>query len=91
MGRMSCRRVTPGLREAVPVSLPLLFGCAEPAPALGAGDVIWMELCSKREQGNLSLCEGENVILYLVLLCIFFCKHRTVVGSKNGFSVHGGG
>lgn len=69
-----CRRVT-------------LLGCAEPAPPLGASDAMRLELCIKRAQGNLSLCEGENVILYLVLLCIFFCKHETVVGSKNCFSV----
>lgn len=34
-------------------------------------------------QGNLSLCEGENVIPYLALLCIFFCKHKTGAGSKK--------
>lgn len=71
----------------VPAGDSTLLGCAEPAPPLGASDAMRLELCIKRAQGNLSLCEGENVILYLVLLCIFFCKHKTVVGSKNCFSV----
>lgn len=57
----------------------------------GAGsstrDAVGIWLCIERAQGNLSLCEGENVIPYLALLCIFFCKHKTVVGSKNCFSV----
>ena len=88
----SCRKTVSGAGRSkgpcAPAGDSTLLGCAEPAPLLGAGDARWIELCIKRAQGNLSLCEGENVILYLVLLCIFFCKHKTVVGSKNCFSVN---